>query len=193
MPGKFRSPVAHSSLIRAFVLAALAAALVVPAHAGASLSTLYNDYTKDGSIDGCDYSSSDLNGAIGDIPTDVAQYDPRFKDALNNALSDKCGSGGSNAVSEQAPGAGGKNGKSADGSPAPVPSEAPAVPDGTSADISSDRGFPAALIVLGGLIAAILLGTGAVALARNSGWRPLGSLGGTLSDYYWGLRDHLGR
>jgi hypothetical protein len=178
---------------RCFALAALTVALAVPAHAGASLSGLYNDYTKDGSIDGCDYSSQDLNGALGSIPTDVAQYDPRFKDALNNALSDKCGSGGSNALTAAGGKGKGKKGKeAADGSLAPD-----ATPDPSSsssgADISSDRGFPAALIVLGGLIALILLGTGGVALSRNSGWRPLSGFRSTISDYYWGLRDQLGR
>jgi hypothetical protein len=184
MPGRFTQLLA---------LAALAVALAVPAHASAGLSGLYNDYTKDGSIDGCDYSSQDLNGAIGNIPTDVAQYDPRFKDALNNALSDKCGSGGSNALTAGGAAGKGKKGKTAtDGSLAPA-----ATPDAesssTGADISSDRGFPAALIVLGGLIAAILIGTGFVALSRNAGWRPLSGFRDTISEYYWGLRDHLGR
>jgi hypothetical protein len=174
--------------------AALAVALSVPAPASAGLSGLYNDYTKDGAIDGCNYSSQDLNGALGSIPTDVAQYDPRFKDALNNALSDKCGSGGSNALTAGGGGGGkGKKGKAAaDGSLAPAGTpDASASPDST--DISSDRGFPAALIVLGGLIAAILIGTGAVALFRNAGWRPLSGFRDTVSEYYWGLRDHLGR
>jgi hypothetical protein len=169
-------------------------ALLAPAHAGASLSSLYNDYTKDGAIDGCDYTSGDLNGALGSIPTDVAQYDPRFKDALNNALSDKCGSGGSNALSEQVPGAGGKNPRSGDGSLAPSAAGDSATAAGIGgADVSSDRGFPAALIVLGGLIGAILLGTGGVALARNAGWHPMGGFRDTVSEYYWGVRDHLGR
>jgi hypothetical protein len=188
------SGIAFKTLRVPLALAALAVALAVPAHASAGLSGLYNDYTKDGSIDGCDYSSQDLNGALGSIPTDVAQYDPRFKDALNNALSDKCGSGGSNALTAGGAGkAKGKDGKAAaDGSLAPA-----ATPDAASssagADISSDRGFPAALIVLGGLIALILLGTGGVALSRNSGWRPLSGFRSTISDYYWGLRDQLGR
>lgn len=58
--------------------------------------------------------------------------------------------------------------------------------------------------MLGVLIALILLGTGGMALARGtSGPASLGEFGGsrggsgrissTLSDYYWALRDRLGR
>jgi len=170
--------------------AALSAALAAPAaaHAGA-----YGDYSSDGSINGCDYSSSELQNAAGSIPTDVAQYDPRFKDALNKAMAQRaagCGSGAAAAEQNQKTAA-----AAPDGSPKP-PAVAAPVPAQLSGDtdLSSNHGFPAALAVLAAMVALIILGTALV--AWRSEYRPRGSGAGFFAfftDYYWGIRDTIGR
>jgi hypothetical protein len=191
-----------SGPIRILLLAAaLLAAPALPGQALASVGSIYGDYSKDGQIDGCSYSPSDLNGALGSVPTDVAQYDPRFVDALNKALSDRsCGKGAGAGAPAAATGngaAGSGQKTAADGSPAPGGLVGTDVALSGSPDFSSDRGFPAALGVLAGLVALILLGTGALALARRNDWHlggaPMAGLRSTLSDYYWGMRDQLGR
>ncbi len=173
------------------------AALVLPAQALAA-NGVYNDYTKDGEINGCDYSAGQINAALASIPTDVAQYDPGFKDALNKALSDSCAQTFDGSRTDHAPGA--AQGYDPDGSPGPnilgsgrVATDANlASSEEPLSDLSSDRGFPTALLVLAGMVAVILAGTGGLALAR-SGRAGNNRIAGTLSDYYWGLRDRVGR
>ena len=58
------------------IACALTAALAAPATADAAPSGAYGDYSHDGSINACSYSTSQLQGAIGSVPTDIAQYDP---------------------------------------------------------------------------------------------------------------------
>jgi hypothetical protein len=177
MPGKLRT-----------VLLALAALAALAPAAHASVGSIYGDYTKDGSIDGCNYSPGDLNNAIGSIPTDVAQYDPRFKNALNDALGDNCGGGGGGSA--QQGGGAGKQATAPDGSPKPAKLASTDVELAADTDLSEDRGVPPALLILGGLVAAILLGTLALAGFRRGGG-PDG--GGVLAEYYWGFRDRFGR
>jgi hypothetical protein len=177
------------------VACALAAALALPAGASASVGSAYGDYAKDGTINGCDYSASDLQGALGSVPTDVAQYDPRFKNELNKALSQRasgCSNGGGSSQGSGVGTAGGGN--ASDGSPKPPAVVDTNVDQGGNHDLSSDRGLPLALWVLAALIALIVLGTAVVAL-RGGGAPAIAGHGlrSALSDYYWGLRDKFGR
>ena len=170
-------------------IAALAAALAAPAAAQAGV---YGDYSSDGSIDGCDYSGSELQNAAGSIPTDVAQYDPRFKDALNKALAQRaagCGGGETAAEQSQKTAA-----AAADGSPKPpAPTAVPGQLAGDT-DLDSEHGFPAALAVLAGMVALIILGTALVAWRSETRLRT-GRAGffAFFTDYYWGIRDTIGR
>jgi hypothetical protein len=181
-------------LRRLLVLAALGAALAAPAAARASVCSAYGDYSTDGTINGCDYSSSDLQNALGSIPTDVAQYDPRFKNALNNALAQRAG--GCGAGSGAAAGADQKKkaAAAADGSPKPPPAET-AGHLSAPTNLGSNHGFPLALAVLGALVAMIIAGTAIVAYtrAREPGYAGRGGIFSVFTDYYWGIRDTIGR
>lgn len=115
MPGK---------LLTTLFCAIALAGLTLPAGAAAadSVGAIYGDYTKDGDVNGCDYSAGQINGAIGSIPTDVAQYDPGFKNALNKALADSCGKGADGSRTSNPGGA--PQGYGPDGSPGPRASAA---------------------------------------------------------------------
>jgi hypothetical protein len=171
---------------------ALGAALAAPAAAQAGAGSAYGDYSSDGKINGCDYSGGQLQNAIGSIPTDIAQYDPRFKNALNNALAQRaagCGSAATTPTAKQQTTAG--HGKKA-GAPAPSVVAAPAVSGST--DLRTDHGFPAALAVLAAMVALIILGTALVYWRRGRTPRARrGSLFSFFTDYYWGIRDTIGR
>jgi hypothetical protein len=173
----------------------LGAALAGPTAAHASVGSAYGDYSQDGAINGCDYSGSDLQGALGSIPTDVAQYDPRFKNALNNALAQRaggCGAGGGVGAG------GGETKKSAaavGGSTTPPAADTAGQLGGETNVGSSEHGFPAVLGVLAGLVALIIAATALVAFARGRRPRSGGQHGflSFFSDYYWGIRDTIGR
>ena len=173
------------------VMLVLGAALAGPAMADASVGGTYGDYASDGSIDGCAYSGNDLQDALGSVPTDIAQYDPRFKDALNKALAQRaagCGSESSSEAKQKEAAAAGP-----DGSPKPPGSDSGVELTG-NADLSSDHGFPAVLGVLAGLVALIIVATALLALRSN---RERSYDGGGFfsffSDWYWGFRDSIGR
>lgn len=170
-------------------------ALLVPASAGADIGSLYGEYTADGSIDGCKHSGAELQNAIGSVPTDVQQYDPRFLGELNRALAQRsrgCSSGNGGGT-PQSPlgsfgGGGGSSGGSphaADGSPSPGRPVSTDAKLANSPDISGDHGFPLALAILGALIAMILTGAGVMALSRRFGWH--------LPDIFSGTRTKLTR
>jgi hypothetical protein len=176
-----------------FVLVVVGAALAAPAAAHASAGAAYGDYSKDGRIDGCDYSSSDLESALGSVPSDVAQYDPRFKNALNDALAQRaagCGTAaGASAVGQKK-----KHAAVANSSPKPPAADAvPQLPSHTN--LGSDHGFPAALGVLAALVALIIAATAVVAYTRGRepGYGKRGGFFSFFSDYYWGIRDTIGR
>jgi hypothetical protein len=180
-------------LRRLLVLAALGAALAAPAVARASVGSAYGDYSKDGTINGCDYSASDLQNALGSIPTDVAQYDPRFKNALNNALAQRAG--GCGAGSGAAAGAVQKKAAAAaDGSPKPPAAET-ASQLSAPTNLVSHQAFPLALAVLAALVAVIIAGTAIVAYTRGREPGYVGRRGifSVFTDYYWGIRDTIGR
>jgi hypothetical protein len=171
------------------ILAALGAALVVPASAHAGAGSTYGDYSQNGYIDACKYSSSQLQDALGSVPTDVAQYDPRFINQLNAALASRAGgacAGGAGAAAAAAAGKAGKRDASGSGdAPSPIDTKVD-LPGDTN--LSSDRGVTTPLAVLAGLVALIIAGTAGVAF-----WRGRGGRFSLFSDFYWGIRDTIGR
>jgi hypothetical protein len=134
-----------------------------------------------------------LQNALGSIPTDVAQYDPRFKNALNNALAQRaggCGAGSGGASATQTK----KDPAAVDGSPKPPPAEAAGRLTAPT-NLASGHGFPVALAVLAALVAAIVAGTAIVAYTRGRepGYAGRSRVFSAFSDYYWGIRDTIGR
>jgi hypothetical protein len=174
---------------KGLLIAGIAVAFVAPASAdAASLVQIYKDYSAHGTIDPCKYSAGDLQSAVGSIPTDVQQYDPRFIGALNHALEYRAAGGckhapspsqvsgaGTTASGGAAGGAGGGGGGLAkDGSPKPLqaPATVSAAPVSavTPPDLNADRGFPLALGILAAIVAVILAAAGISVLARRYGW-----------------------
>ncbi len=175
-------------------MAGLVIALALPAGAsGASIGTIYRDYSADGAIDPCKYSAADLQAALGAVPTDVQQYDPRFVSALNRALearsagacskggakgSTSSGGGGAATGTGVPPSTGGSGSavgpsSAPDGSPTPsgAPSSTAAVPvSETGGDLDDEGGFPLWLGILGGMLALALIGGGGLVLGRRQGW-----------------------
>ena len=180
---------------RAFMLAALAGALAAPAVAHAdAFSDVFADYQKDGRIDPCAHSPSDLRAAKGKIPNDIEQYAPDFPQALDEAAEDRarsaCPTTGNAApapttTTTATPAAPAPTATADGGAPtATVPSPpgsaqpAPVAADGAivnAAARSADPGAsepPAPLIVLAVLGALVLLGLLLWALARFFAWDP---------------------
>jgi hypothetical protein len=139
---------------------AAALALTAPGLAQADFQTLFNDYRADGTIDGCNYSQSELSAGLSSVPSDVRQYDPGFSGAINAALEQAAA--GCNA-SPQA--ASVRNEISAaDGSPGPAP------PKGLALGNPGDaRDIPAVLIALMVVLGAALGAAGALMAARRWG------------------------
>lgn len=178
---------------RQIALAAAVGLLVLPGLARADFQTLYDDYRVDGGIDGCEYQSGDLTGALGAIPADVREYDPGFAEALNTAL-EQLAAGceeESDASSEQSAGA-----IAADGSPGPPRPRVVQVAG--EVDSSLPAVLVAVIVVLGAALAAGVL----MVAVRFFGWDPGRRLAGAttplrrlrerLADGLWALRDRLG-
>lgn len=78
--------------MRARVLGVLLIVLLAapPAHAATADEKLANqvftDYTKDGRIDPCDYSTADLETALDNVPPNVVQYASDYPAAIRQAL-----------------------------------------------------------------------------------------------------------
>jgi hypothetical protein len=127
-------------LLMPLTIAVALVAMLLPSLAQADFQTLFNDYRADGTIDGCNYSQSDLSAGLSSVPSDVRQYDPAFSDAINAALEQAAA--GCNASPSEASSI--KNEISAaDGSPGPAP------PKGLALASPGDaREIPAVLIAL---------------------------------------------
>lgn len=67
-------------------IAALALGLFAPAASADLFATMLNDFKADGQISACRYSVSDLNAALGLVPSDFEQYAPGFREQVNAAL-----------------------------------------------------------------------------------------------------------
>src|SRR5215218_4036437 len=95
------------------------ASLAIPSSAAAGpLQTVLADLQQDGSITPCKYSPATLENAKGSIPSDLDQYAPDLRRAINTAISqqasgacDKKKAGGANAGGAgTAPAGGGTSG-----------------------------------------------------------------------------------
>src|SRR5947208_14846371 len=72
--------------MRAITLVVVALALGAPTAQAAGFDTIFKDFKKDGRIDPCRYSASELAKAKKDVPPDIEQYAPDFPDALQAAI-----------------------------------------------------------------------------------------------------------
>jgi hypothetical protein len=180
--------------IRRAVCAAVAfAALAAAAPAQADFQTLYDDYRIDGSIDGCEYYSSELTAGLGAIPADVREYDPGFSEALNAAL-EQLASGCSDESETPAEAAGGITAD--DGSPGPTE------PRSVGLDAENGESLPGILLAMIVVLGAALAVAALLAGARYYGWdlrRRLAPLAGAarglryrLADRLWAVRDRFG-
>jgi cobalamin biosynthesis Mg chelatase CobN len=184
-------------LRRALTLAVLAGALVVPATAQADAFTdVFADYQKDGRIDPCAHSASELRAAKGKVPSDIEQYAPDFPQALDAAAEDRarsaCPSSGAAAGTTTTTGKAAPPADEGAGTPAaevtaptstvPTPpgsaQPAPAAADGAivnAAARTAERGAsepPAPLIALAVVGGLLLLGLLLWGLARFFAWDP---------------------
>ena len=151
----------RARLLLPLTIAACLSGLLVPALAQADFQTLFNDYRADGTIDGCNYSESDLSAGLGSVPSDVRQYDPGFTDAINAALQQAAA--GCNAGPQAASIA--NEVSAADGSPGPAP------PKGLALAKPGDaRDIPVVLIALMVALAAALGAAATWAAGRRYGW-----------------------
>jgi hypothetical protein len=178
-------------------IAVLAALLMAQAATAASINDIFNDYQKNGQINACKYSPSDLQRAGSQLPSDVEQYSPSFADQLNAARGQQCGGGGSQSTSAGGPTSGGGGGGGGSGGagggasagkvtkpPAPPVAKptslanvpAPAVST-AAASSGTSAGRPDSLIVL--LIAAAALVLIGALVARRLGFHPIQKIRGT--------------
>ena len=182
----------------AVITAILALGATAPAAwaKGSSFDSVFADYTKDGRIDPCKHSASELQHARADVPPDIEQYAPDFPDALDAAIearargqcSKKSHQAGAPVPAPPAPPA---SGGASNGAPpaAPAGSTTPAPPPAPSATSApagpsdqaiaraaarrhGDSDVPAPLIGLGVLAALALLTAVAYALVRWRAWEP---------------------
>ena len=168
--GRSMRPTRTATLLAALIgLLALAPA--------ASAETALEQYQRTGKIDPCT-----ATGGPGDIPSDVEQYAPDFRDALNAANRAGCGRGNVSQTKptdtdEGVPVAG-------DGSALPpgatfVP-KPPAPPKAARQEsrvvrheplsVSGDTSTPAPLMALAAMLLLALIGGALAATARYTGW-----------------------
>lgn len=180
------------------VCAATVALAVAPQSAMAVPT--YDDYSSDGAVGSCDYSASQLQNDINNAPSDIRQYDPGYLEALRRALNDQAtGACDPSAGPNPEPVADSTSERESAAGPT-----GPLSPPGASGRVSSidlsdiePGGLPAwatTLGVFGGLlaVAAALL----TLLFARQGLRtvvPGAESGSALSDYWWALRERLGR
>jgi hypothetical protein len=175
-------------------VAALALALgasAPAAHAG-GFSKIFADYQKDGRIDACAYSESQLTKAKGQVPNDIEAYAPDFPKALDAALEQRAG-GGCAKGANPAPGATTTAAATpatttpAATPPAATPGQAPApvadaqpsaaiadhaIASSAASKTTSDAGTPAPVIVLAILGVLLVLGGLGYGTARWFAWDP---------------------
>lgn len=106
--------------LSALLVLAVAFAAVPAAHAASAFEQVLSDYQKDGKIDPCAHSETELRDAAGQIPNDIEQYAPEFPTALQEAIDartqgqcdgkDGGGSGGSGGGSSGGGSSGGSGG-----------------------------------------------------------------------------------
>lgn len=179
---------------------ALLALPAVPAAAQSEAAMkVFQDYAGDGQIDPCRHSSEDLRSAERSIPPDIEQYAPDYPAAVRAALEARargdCG-GRRPPTGSDAPAATGTGGAAPPSTPTPAPErptsttvvEAPPAPEATEGPTAVTAGGPAdgaveraatatasnsapGPVLLLAILAALMLGTGLLALAaRRFGW-----------------------
>jgi hypothetical protein len=143
-------------------LVPLSAAAAVAANALTKVEAAYAG--GGGAIPSCKFSAKELNAALNQIPSDVAQYDADLINAIHQALSARaggaCGKRGSGVAPGLVPGSGG----SGSGRSAVVPLR----PLGSS----TQAGIPAPLLILAVLGALALLAAAVWGAGRYLGWDP---------------------
>ena len=177
--------------MRRVLIAAISATILALAVAGPAMAGPYEDYRRDGTIDGCKYSDEELQRTSEGLPPDVLQYTPGLADQLN-AGREGCGgaapgggsdtrqfeavpSGGSGGAGGSAGGGGQGAGAGAGGAdakipdpPAPEPSARTRLAKSATPPVSATSrgevpGWVAALIV------ALAVGAAGAAIARFGG------------------------
>jgi hypothetical protein len=120
-----------------------------------------------GAIPACKISAKELNTALGQIPSDVAQYDADLINAIHQALSARaggaCGKRGSGSAAGLVPGSPGPAGGSGSGS-----AVVPLRPLGSA----TQAGIPAPLVILAALGALALVAAALWGAGRYLGWDP---------------------
>ncbi len=150
--------------------ATLLAVVAIPATAAAKNSPyteLLSIYTATGGINACQFTSTQLNGALKTIDVYGQAYFPDFANAIQTALVTRASGGCSTAGRSGAGGAGpagatgvgGAGGGSSALTPGPVTA-------------ATDAPIPAPIVILAALVAASLALAAAVALTRARGWDP---------------------
>ena len=154
------------------LLAALLAAALLLAPAASAFADLYNDYKNNGSVNPCNYSPSEVQKQLRNLPPDVQQYAPGLADQLRRP----CGGAPQSGPVQQSPAAPAPTG----GPPAP-PSARPSIPsppaprspavravNAAVPPVSANSGgsFPGWLVVTLGALAALAF---AVMLAGRYG------------------------
>lgn len=144
-------------------LAALALSGALLLHAGAAAgATAYQRvlkaYERAGTIPACEFSSSELESALGGVDTYGAQYFADFTQAVQNALSARAG--GACAARAATPRGSARAVSSASGPGVGIPANMSSVTRASDADV------PAPLWVLAGLALIGLLG-GAIGVLRR--------------------------
>jgi hypothetical protein len=150
---------------RRILLLAAIGALLAPAAARADFGSLYNDYATHGSIDPCQHSLSELRAGLGEIPSDVRQYDPGFEQALEVALEQRLSGCGNASSAGSAPKELSGVRTTANGSPGP----AVVAPLDVSTH-SEGHGTPAIVIAMIVLLAVVLIIGSVLGLAGYFGW-----------------------
>ncbi len=133
----------HRLLVAALCTVPVALGAAPAAHAD-SFQDVFKSYSKNGTIDPCAFSASQLKQAKTKIPNDIAQYAPDFRDALDAAAKARAGgacakkssSGGSSSAAPAAPSGGGSATPPA-ATPTPAPAPAPASPTATPQPLAS--------------------------------------------------------
>jgi hypothetical protein len=178
------------------VLALLGLLVFAPVASAGLFEDLFKDFAKDGKLNACKYSESDLRKVKNLVPNDIEQYAPDFPDELDAAIerraSGACGGGGGGGGGTgggAAPSGGGDAGTPAppapretpgvpQAPPAPgaQPTPSPGVADSAIAEAargdSGDDGAPAALIALAIVAVLAALGGALYGLARWWAWEP---------------------
>jgi hypothetical protein len=145
--------------------ATLLAVVAIPATAAAKITPyteLLSIYTATGGINSCQFTSTQLNGALKTIDVYGQAYFPDFANAIQAALVTRASGGCSQGPSrgaQSAGGAGGAGGGSSGLALGPVTA-------------ATDAPIPAPIAILAVLVAAFLALAAAVAITRARGWDP---------------------